>query len=199
MKKKVRTIISIMLIIIGIGLLIYAYKGKWKTAKVQDQLYDKFQNAETKEPEAKKGDLEDEYAYIDKVNPIAYLQIPKINLKVVVAEGIEDDIIKYAVGHFPETVKPGEKGNCALAGHRNFDTGEFFLKIDKLSEGDDIIISTHDKSYTYKVIKSFVVAPEDTYILDNTEESIVTLVTCTYNGAERLIVQGKLCSEEKIS
>jgi len=200
MKGKVRNIISILLILIGIGLLLFAFKGKWETKRVQDELYDKFisQEREVNQEENKnnkeenKNNKEEKLSYVDMVNPIAILEIPKINLKVVIAEGTADEIIKYAVGHFEDTVMPGDVGNFALAGHRNYDTGEFFLRLNKLEVNDDIIVSTHDKTFTYKVTDSFTVAPEDTYVLDKSEDAIITLVTCTYDGKERLIVKGKL-------
>ncbi|MEG1255098.1 class D sortase [Clostridium sp.] len=197
MKIKVRNLLSVFLIIIGIGLLIFAFKGKWETKKVQEELYDKFmilnesdENIKNINEENQEKPQEITY-YTDKIDPIAILEIPKINLNVVVAAGVEDDVIRYAVGHFEDTVMPGEQGNCALAGHRNYDTGEFFLRLNKLESGDDIIISTHEDTYKYKVTTSFTVAPEDTYVLDSSQEAIVTLVTCTYDGKERLIVQGK--------
>lgn len=206
MNNKVRNFLGILLIIIGIGLLLFAFKGKWETNKVQDKLYEKFVSLnentdETKDPDKKAEEKVDEGSqdkpkeinyYIDKIDPIAILEIPKINLNVVVARGIEDDVIKYAVGHFEDTVMPGKVGNCALAGHRSYDTGEFFLKLNKLEIGDDIKISTNESTYTYEVTRSFTVAPEDTYVLDSSEEAIITLVTCTFDGKDRLIVQGKL-------
>ncbi len=198
MKSKSRNIAGILLIIAGITILLFAFKGKYETNKVQDELYNKFVNLDVsdKEIKSKTKEVTQNYvgidAYINFVDPIAILEIPKINLKVVVAEGVEKDIIKYAVGHFEETVMPGELGNCALAGHRNFDTGEFFLKINKLKVDDEIKISTHENTFTYKVTESFTVAPEDTYVLDKSDEAIITLVTCTYDGKERLIVKGKL-------
>ncbi len=201
MKGKVRIIISILLILVGIGLLLFAFKGKWETKKVQDQLYDKFISQEKEDvnheesknnKEESKNNKEEKLPYVDMVNPIAVLQIPKMNLKVIVAEGTDDEIIKYAVGHFKDTAMPGDMGNFALAGHRNYDTGEFFLRLNKLEINDDIIVSTHNETFTYKVTESFTVAPEDTYVIGESQDAIITLVTCTYDGKERLIVKGKL-------
>lgn len=208
MKNKIRNIISIALIGIGLILLFMAFKGKVETKMMQDKLLDKFNTIYESdqgitgngEAEEKPEDKDHTFDYINMVNPIAILEIPKINLKVVVAEGTEDNIIRYAVGHFEETAMPGETGNFALAGHRNFDTGEFFLKIDKLTEGDELHVVTLDgTAYTYSVTNSFVVQPQDTYILEESEEPIITLVTCTYDGSERLIVQGKLTKTEKLT
>lgn len=208
MKNKIRNIISIALIGIGLILLFMAFKGKVETKMMQDKLLDKFNTIYESdqgitgngEAEEKPEDKDHTFDYINMVNPIAILEIPKINLKVVVAEGTEDNIIRYAVGHFEDTAMPGETGNFALAGHRNFDTGEFFLKIDKLAEGDELHVVTLDgTAYTYSVTNSFVVQPQDTYILEESEEPIITLVTCTYDGSERLIVQGKLTKTEKLT
>lgn len=186
------------LILIGICAFIYLYsnvykrhQGEVKTERVQEELYDKFTEGEDYEISVPE-ENEEEYKYVDMVNPIAYIYIPKIGVKAVVADGTEDSILRYAVGHFEGSAMPGEKGNCALAGHRNYDTGEFFLKINKLNQGDDIIISTHEKTFNYKVTESFVVNPEDTYVVDNTEGFQITLVTCTYNGKQRLVVRGEL-------
>lgn len=208
MKNKVRNIISIALIVIGLVLLFMAFKGKVETKVMQDKLLEKFNTIYESDQGIKGNEQEEEqteekdhtYDYIAMVNPIAILEIPKINLKVVVAEGTEDNIIRYAVGHFEETDMPGDTGNFALAGHRNFDTGEFFLKIDKLAEGDEIKVTTLDGSvYTYNVTNSFVVQPQDTYILEESDKPIVTLVTCTYDGSERLIVQGALTEKKEKS
>lgn len=206
MKNKVRNIISIALIVIGLVLLFMAFKGKVETKVMQDKLLEKFNTIYESDQGIKGNEQEEEqteekdhtYDYIAMVNPIAILEIPKINLKVVVAEGTEDNIIRYAVGHFEETAMPGDTGNFALAGHRNFDTGEFFLKIDKLAEGDEIKVTTLDGTvYTYNVTNSFVVQPQDTYILEESDKPIVTLVTCTYDGSERLIVQGALTEKKE--
>lgn len=206
MKNKVRNITSIALIVIGLVLLFMAFKGKVETKVMQDKLLEKFNTIYESDQGIKGNEQEEEqmeekdntYDYINMVEPIAILEIPKINLKVVVAEGTEDNIIRYAVGHFEETAMPGDAGNFALAGHRNFDTGEFFLKIDKLAEGDEIKVTTLDGTvYTYNVTNSFVVQPQDTYILEESDKPIVTLVTCTYDGSERLIVQGALTGKKE--
>ena len=134
MKGKIRYIISILFILMGIGLLLFAFRGKWETKKVKMSFMINLYQKKRKKLIMKKIRIvkKKNYPYIDMVNPIAVLEIPKINLKVVVAEGTEDEIIKYAVGHFKDTAMPGEMGNFALAGHRNYDTGEFFLKIKQI-------------------------------------------------------------------
>ena len=46
---------------------------------------------------------------------------------------------------------------------------------------------------------NFIVEPEDVQVLDNTKEATMTLVTCTVGAKQRVIVKGKLISEESLS
>lgn len=192
MKNRVFRILGLLLVIIGISAILYGTYNKVKTDKAQkslindfDNVLKKIENGDIKEPKSAE-------ASETRVNAIAILEIPKIGLKVAVAEGTSDDIISYAVGHFTGTALPGEIGNCALVGHRNFTTGEFFLRINKLEPGDDIKITTFDKTYTYKVKGQQTVNPQDVYVLNPTKTPTITLVTCSLSGKQRLIVKGEL-------
>lgn len=192
MRKKIIRGVSIVLILVGLGAISYGIYYKRETAKAQERLFKDFdnvlkkiENGEIKEPDSS------EVAEVE-VDAIALLEIPKIGLKVAVAEGTSDDIISHAVGHFTETAQPGKVGNFALVGHRNFTTGEFFLKINKLQPGDEVKVTTYDNTYVYKVTSQQVVNPEDVHVLNPTPTPTITLVTCTWDGSERLVVKGEL-------
>lgn len=104
------------------------------------------------------------------------------------------DTLKYAVGHFKETAMPGEKGNFALAGHRNYTFGEYFNRLDELENGDEITMKTTKGSFTYKVYGKKVVLPEQVEVLNPTKEATMTLITCTpvRVATHRLIINAKL-------
>lgn len=125
---------------------------------------------------------------------IGIMKIPKIDLKVAVAEGIDDETLKYAVGHFVGTAMPGEKGNFSVAGHRSYTYSEYFNRLDELKLGDDIIVKTKNGEFTYKVYEIKVVEPTEISVLDKTKDATVTLVTCTpvRVATHRLIVKGRL-------
>lgn len=125
---------------------------------------------------------------------IGIMKIPKIDLKVAVAEGIDDETLKYAVGHFVGTAMPGEKGNFSVAGHRSYTYSEYFNRLDELNLGDDIIIKTKNGEFTYKVYEKKVVEPTEVSVLDKTKDATITLVTCTpiRVATHRLIVKGRL-------
>jgi sortase A len=127
------------------------------------------------------------------------IEIPKINVSAAILEGTDDSALKYAVGHYPGTVQPGENGNSVLLGHRNYLYGHFFRKLDELETGDKVVIKKDENIYTYVIYESFVVKPEDTWVLDQTSDSIITMITCTPIGTytDRLIVRGALLEEKE--
>jgi len=120
------------------------------------------------------------------------IEIPNIKVSAAILEGTDDKALKYSVGHYPETAQPGEVGNCVLLGHRNYLYGHFFRRLDELEKGDEIIIKKDENTYTYIVSESFVVSPENVWVLDQTSDSIITMITCTPIGTytDRLIVRG---------
>lgn len=127
----------------------------------------------------------------------AIVAIPRVELEVAMIEGIDMDKLNYAVEHFSETANPGEKGNFVVAGHNNWIAGAFFARLDELEYGDKIYIKTRNFFYTYSVTKSFIVEPQDIWVLEPTDEPAITLVTCTIGGKKRLIVRGELELSQK--
>jgi sortase A len=125
---------------------------------------------------------------------IGLIEIPNINVSAAILEGTDDSALKYAVGHYPGLGEIGKPGNYVLLGHRNYIYGHFFRNLDRLKAGDKVKITAGDKTYTYEVYESFVVKPEEVWVLEQTEESIITMITCTPMGTytDRLIVRGIL-------
>jgi sortase A len=125
---------------------------------------------------------------------IGILKIPKLDLKVAIGEGSDNDSMRYTVGHFTQTAKPGRQGNFAVIGHRSYRYGQFFNRLDEIKEGDLIVVESAKHTYTYKVTEAFVVKPEDTWVLDETNNATITLITCTpiRIATHRLIIRGEL-------
>lgn len=185
---KLKNVIGIIFMGIGILLISVTIFMKYDTYKRQQDSLESFKNLNSYDEDDEQVEIENN---VDK--PMAVLNIPKINLEIAVVEGVEKENIKYLVGHFKDSVMPGEVGNLCIAGHRTSNYGQPFKEIDKLKNGDEIIFTYKNKEYIYLVNSSFVVTPDETYILDNTEnESIVTIVTCTLDSKNRLIIRGRL-------
>jgi len=102
------------------------------------------------------------------------IEIPRIGVSAIVREGDDDTTLAVAVGHIPGTARPGERGNMALAGHRD----SFFRALQHIQVDDTIRIRTAGRRYEYRVDSTEVVAPEATRILDPTGDAVLTLVTC---------------------
>lgn len=124
--------------------------------------------------------------------PIGIITISSINAKLPVAEGVDMETLKFAVGHMPGTAGLGSVGNSVLAGHRSYTFGAFFNRLDEVVVGDEIVIEKSDGTKTnYEVYKTLLVDPTDTSVLNTTSEhKVLTLITChpEINPDSRLIV-----------
>jgi sortase A len=189
--------IGIIMIFLGISLIITTTFIKYKVYKNQQVMINDFENT-ISDIDKGREDSESEMktlGSIDKENGVVgIITIPKIELKAAIGEGIDTETLKYAVGHFTGTPLPEGKGNFCIAGHRSYTYGEFFNRLDELEVGDEIIIQTNVSQYKYCVYEKKVVEPNEISVLDNTNSSIITLVTCTpiRVATHRLIVKGKL-------
>jgi sortase A len=109
------------------------------------------------------------------VRAIGRLEIPDVDLEVMVLEGDDDDTLDRAVGHVPGTAsKPGKSGNLAIAGHRD----GYFRGLRHLEEGDELSLTTLEGVARYRVEKITIVDPKRTDVLAHTADPTLTLVTC---------------------
>ena len=106
--------------------------------------------------------------------PIGRLEIPRIGLTAVVAEGDDEKTLKVAVGHLPDTPLPWQEGNSALAGHRD----SFFRPLRHIQVGDDIHLTTLRGTLRYRVTRYTVVDPADLWVLNPSPTAALTLITC---------------------
>jgi sortase A len=106
------------------------------------------------------------------------IQIPAIDVDSPVVQGMYDwEQLKKGVAQRIGSAGPGTTGNMALAGHNDI-YGEVFRDLDKLEPGDEIIVSTQRRTYTYLVSDTKVVEPTDVWVLEPTEYPSMTLVSC---------------------
>lgn len=133
-------------------------------------------------------------ALLNENGVMAVLSIPSISCKEVIREGSSKGTLAKALGHMEGTAFPGQIGNCAIAGHRNYNFGMYFNRLDEVELDDEITISTQTDTFTYKVTEIKVVEPEDLSVLEQGDDTRVTLITCTplYIATHRLIVIGEL-------
>ena len=141
--------------------------------------------------------------YTNRLQAPERLQIPSIDLdsKVVpVGTKVDDrgstlwETAAFAVGHHTGSGLPGENGNVVLSGHISSPReGAVFNKLPKVQKGDGIIVSTPDRQFLYVVVESKSVTPDAVDVLDQTDQAMVTMITCVPDGvySHRLIVRAE--------
>lgn len=126
---------------------------------------------------------------------LGIIQIPKIKVKDPIVEGVKKSNLKAGIGHIPGTPLPGQPGNCALAGHRNYAWKKLFRRLDELEAGDEVTIITKTETLKYTVTGKVVVEPDDVSVLAGSkDQSIISMITCTpmYVHSHRLVVFAEL-------
>jgi len=103
------------------------------------------------------------------------IEIPRLGIRAMVREGMDDETLKVAVGHIPGTALPGEPGNIGLAAHRD----TFFRALRGVRKGDLMRLTTLEGSETYRVASASVVDPGRVDLLAGAKGTrALTLVTC---------------------
>jgi len=89
--------------------------------------------------------------------------------------------LKQEVAWMGNTSWPGVGGNTGLAGHVDLVTGARgpFWNLKDLKAGDEVILQTQKKVYTYKVRSQAVVDDHDLSVIEPTSKPQLTLITCT--------------------
>ena len=127
---------------------------------------------------------------------VARLEAPTIHLAATVLEGTDDGTLARGAGHIEDTPFPGQPGNVGIAGHRD----TTFRPVRRIKAGDPLVVTTSDRVYEYRVSKTFIVGPDDVYVLDPADHSTLTLVTCypfefIGHAPKRFIVSADLIKE----
>jgi sortase A len=120
-----------------------------------------------------------------------------------ISQGVtrRDVLDRLGIGHYPRTAMPGDLGNFAIAGHRTT-FGKPFSRIEKLKEGNAIVVRTEHTWYVYRVTSTLVVDPHQVGVIAANPLSpgaeptarMITLTTChpRYSARLRYIVHGEL-------
>jgi sortase A len=124
---------------------------------------------------------------------VGRIEVPRLNLRAIIAEGTDARTLRRAVGHLAGTPLPGEAGNVVLAGHRD----TFFRALKDIREDDVVRITTPRGRFEYVVEATAVVEPTRTDVLDATALPSVTLVTCypfylVGDAPDRFVVRARL-------
>ena len=126
------------------------------------------------------------------------------DLNRLVIDSINVDIPMY-IGHSVSLLEKGvvvdpntlNKNNIVIFGHRysnKHPLKKYLIKVDKVKIGDKVKIFLNTVEYNYIVEKIFTVNPNELWVLSQTQEKTLTIITCTpiYNPINRLIIISRL-------
>jgi sortase A len=105
---------------------------------------------------------------------VGRVEVPRIHLSAMIADGATPLVLDRAVGHLPGTALPGQAGNTALAAHRD----TFFRRLGELESGDVIRITEPGGEYSYRVTFTDIINPDETWVLQSASGETLTLITC---------------------
>lgn len=131
---------------------------------------------------------------------MGYVTIPKINVKLAIYHGTDEEVLQTGVGHMNGTKLPlgGEGNHTVLSAHRGLPSAKLFTDIDQLGKGDRFYVHVLNEDMAYEVDQVLPMVDKDDY--DALEAALqvepgqdyVTLFTCTPYGvnSHRLLVRG---------
>jgi sortase A len=105
---------------------------------------------------------------------VGTITFPSLGLSWSIYQGTEDAQLAKGVGHYLQSVLPGETDNTVLAGHRE----TVFNKLGDLKIGQKIYVSTTAGYFVYKIRNFRVVDRSDKTVIVPTPKAVLTLVTC---------------------
>lgn len=133
----------------------------------------------------------------------AIVRIPRFGAKYAkpLYEGKDRLTLQKGIGHYPETVMPGEIGNFSMAGHRTT-YGKPFNKIAELQHGDLVIVETAEAYFVYEVYEDLLVIPTQVEVVapvpskpgTKPTEALMTMTSChpMFSSRQRWVTHGRL-------
>ena len=195
MKNIVNFIIVIIIasLYVAVIFMIYSNFRERKRQEVANNIIDKVDKVIEENKESNNTTSEFNTTY----NGIRYTVIGKIRIKKInIYQPILKENTKSAYNASVVKISGPDlntSGNVSIGGH-NFMKGNFFIKINRLKEGDRVTITDlTGQNVDYYVYEYGITSIDDpSYLSQPSDDSrIVTLVTCTKGGNERYYVKAK--------
>jgi sortase A len=161
-------------VFMAVGCVMLAYAG---ATVAYSGIYQQYQSWKLDQPVAPPGVIKAailEAPDLREGDVLGKLLIPRIDISVIVLQGMETKTLILGAGHAPGTPLPGVEGNVVIAAHRD----TFFRKVEGILPGDSIQFATPTGTWEYIVDSSETVEPEDTRAMESRAREELTLITC---------------------
>ena len=211
-KVSISTIIAIVVLIAGVGLLAYPTFSDWWNSYHQSRAIASYVSAvQETDPEQIEKMLADAREYNKRLavngnrwnmspaekaeyeslldltgnGVMGIVQINSINVDYPIYHGMDESVLQVAIGHLEGSSLPvgGRNTHAVVSGHRGLPSARLFTDLDKLVEGDTFTITVLDQTVTYEVDQIRIVLPTDLSNLNiERGRDYCTLITCTPYG-----------------
>ena len=212
MRRRISNIILTVVLLVGIGLLVYPTFSDWwnsfhqtraiagYTAQVANMNKEDFDrmwaeaeafNEYLAQSSGRFNLTEEELRTYNSILDVTgtgimgYIDIPSIKISLPVYHGTDESILQIAIGHIEGTSFPigGEGTHSAVSGHRGLPSAKLFTDIDQLQAGDKFLLQILDRTLTYEVDQIRIVLPQELQDLQiDPYQDYCTLITCTPYG-----------------
>ncbi|MGE6631754.1 class D sortase [Bacillus sp. NPDC077027] len=125
----------------------------------------------------------------EELNNVMELEIPSIDLIEKVLPVTSEENLSIALTQIKPHQVPGQ-GNFAIAGHRGYRGDRLFRKLPEVLKGDKVLLRHGNETYTYQIVRSAIIEPNEVDVLKDQQKNEITLITCTLDGKQRFVLNG---------
>jgi LPXTG-site transpeptidase (sortase) family protein len=159
----------------GLSMVALFAIGMWQGYAEQQRLNLEWRQVMARTPVANYGSHPVDPALKRPIDGIDFaIRVPSLGYFAAVREGVDQTILYTGPGHYPETRWPGDPGMVGVAAHN-----VFWIDFPRLKRGDQIDVETRYGRFTYRVMSTRIVDPDDrTVLVPDAEGRHLTLTTC---------------------
>lgn len=191
--KTIFVVIGSLFLLIGVSLISYDFFSK-RNVEINEQMaIEEFYTSQEEIKEESTNDTQkvEEVKKQNKINYIAILKIPKIDLErgLVDPKSYLNDV-KYNLEIVEGSSMPDIKNsNLIIASHSGTARISYFRNLNKLSINDEILLIYKSKTYKYKVSNKYEIEKTGTAkIIREKNTTTLTLITCKYRTNKQIVV-----------
>lgn len=122
---------------------------------------------------------------------IGSIAIPEVDLHLSILKGLSNDHLLTGAGTMKQDQQMGQD-NYALASHNMKDPTLLFAPLHKAESGMKVYLTDASNFYVYEITTHKIINPTEVSVIEDTDDALVTLITCNYEGDKRLLTQGRL-------
>lgn len=125
----------------------------------------------------------------DDIAVLGSIVVPSVNMQLPIVKGVSKSALAVGAGTMKAEQQMGV-GNYALAGHYFENKKELlFSPLYNTAIGDIVYITDKEYVYGYQITKKEIIQATDVHVIeDQAGSTLLTLITCANDGADRMLV-----------